>query len=110
MKQPAIIGYLVAIIVERIGDRYYASAPGIGSIYIEEDSPDKAMRLAQDAAISIFKARRASGREIIKDNAHLKVIRRVRDKKTISPAIGSKIEMSSNLFIRRDRSNSFAYC
>ncbi len=74
MKRSKIKGYKITILIEEIGGLYYASAPGIGSIYIEEKSVEKAIELAKDAVISILDARRAMEREIIEGNEYLEVI------------------------------------
>jgi len=75
MKQTKIKGYKVAVIIEEVGGLYYASAPGIGLVYIEEKSLEKALELAKDAVISIIDARSAVGEEITEGNEYLEVIR-----------------------------------
>jgi hypothetical protein len=76
MKQSKKIqGYEVAILIEEIDGMFYATAPGIGSVYIEEDSSEKALQLGKKAVTDILDARRAIGKEITEENDHLKIIR-----------------------------------
>lgn len=70
-----IKGYKVRIYIEKKDDMYYATAPGVGSVYIEEDSLDKALELAKDAVMSILDARLATGNTITESNEHVEVVR-----------------------------------
>lgn len=70
-----IKGYKVSIYIEKIDDMYYATAPGVGSIYIEEDSFDKALEHAKEAVMSILDARLTTGHLITESNEYIEVIR-----------------------------------
>jgi predicted RNase H-like HicB family nuclease len=74
VKRNRVKGYIVAIIIKKIDGLYYASAPGIGSIFIEEKSAEKALELAKNAVTSIIDARLEMGNEITEDNEYLEVI------------------------------------
>ena len=80
--QPEITGYKVTVVMEAIDGMFYASAPGVGSIYIEEASLDKALELVQEAVTSILEAREELDERITESNEFIEVLREPFDKLT----------------------------
>lgn len=58
---PKLSTVMFLIAVEKDNDVFVAYCPGIGGVFEEADTPDKAVRLAAESAVQTIEARRASG-------------------------------------------------
>jgi len=79
-----IYGYLFNIVVEEGESGYITYAPGVGGIYEEGETKDEAISNAYDAACVVFETRIELNNPIVEDNPHLKVLRKIPGRQSIS--------------------------
>ena len=72
-----IYGYYFTIISEKGDTGYIAYAPGVGGIYEEGETPNKAIADAYEAACIVFDTRFEMNDPILEDNPHCQVLKTI---------------------------------
>lgn len=67
MKSGRIYGYTFKIVSEKHGDSWVAYCPGIGGVYEEEKTEDRAIAEAYESACALIDARAAMGELIAEE-------------------------------------------
>ncbi len=75
-----IVGYVFAVVVEKDEGGYSATCPGVGGVFEEADTEGEVVRLAIEAAMSIFISREKTGSILTEDGPYLMVLRQPRQR------------------------------
>jgi len=87
MPNTDIIGYDVAVFVRKGEDGFYSLCPGVGGVYEEGNTEQKAYDKACKAAVEVLRVRHRIGADIVEDNDYLTVRRRP----AVSPVLRPRV-------------------